>query len=251
MKLLVRKLIPRSLLNRYERYKRFREQKQNCHRTAEEVFTEIYEQNKWGGARGEFCSGPGSADEQVVSAYISMVCEKASSENFLDLAFIDLGCGDFRVGKHLLPLCSSYIGVDIVRPLIRMNQEKYGNVTTHFIRLNILEDELPNGDVCFVRQVLQHLSNQQIINVLKKLKKYHWVFITEHYPIDNDMIKPNIDKIHGRDIRTYDNSGVYLTEPPFNLRKEALEQVLEVPAVPLGEGNDPEVIRTFLYKPVG
>ena len=77
--------------------------------------------------------------------------------------------------------------------------------------------------------------NQQIISVLKKLKKYHWVFITEHYPTDNDMIKPNIDKVHGSDVRVYDNSGVYLTEPPFELPRLALEQILEVPGVGLGE----------------
>lgn len=294
MKSLVRKLIPHFLLERYRRFKRLREQRQNRNKTAEEVFTEIYEKNKWGGSKGEFCSGSGTADEQIVSAYISMISEEASSESFLGLTFVDLGCGDFRVGKQLLPLCSSYIGVDIVKPLIRRNQEKYGNATTHFMHLDIVEDELPNGDVCFVRQVLQHLSNQQIVAVLQKLKKYRWVFITEHYPTDNDAIKPNIDKVHGADVRVYDNSGVYLAEPPFELPTQALKEVLAVPGfgldcsgkkcdrfaekfwagteregvllrsgiasdsvlwlrpnTALGKGNDPGVIRTFLYKPKG
>jgi len=250
MQMLIRKLIPRSLLNRYKQFKRFREQKENCHRTTEEVFTEIYQQNKWGGSQGGFCSGPGSADEQVVSAYISTVSEKASSENFLGLTFVDLGCGDFRVGKHLLPLCSSYIGVDVVRPLICRNQEKYGNATTSFIHLDIVEDELPTGDVCFLRQVLQHLSNQQIVNILKKLKSYRWVFITEHYPADNDSIKPNLDLVHGGYVRVYDNSGVYLSEPPFKLPKQALKKVLQVPGVGSMEANGPGVICTFLYKPI-
>ena len=31
--------------------------------------------------------------------------------------------------------------------------------------LDITSDEIPPGDVCFVRQVLQHLSNQSIINL--------------------------------------------------------------------------------------
>ena len=67
-----------------------------------------------------------------------MVSEKASSEGFLGPTFVDLGCGDFRVGRQLLPLCSGYIGVDIVKPLICRNQEKYGNATTRFMHLDIV-----------------------------------------------------------------------------------------------------------------
>lgn len=243
-------LIPHFLLERYRHFRRHREQERNRNKTVEEVFTEIYEANKWGGSKGEFCSGSGSSAEYVVLAYISMVSEKVSSGGFLGLTFVDLGCGDFRVGRQLLPLCSVYIGVDIVKPLICRNQERYGNETTRFMHLNIVDDELPDGDVCFIRQVLQHLSNQQIVAILQKLKKYRWVFVTEHYPTDNDAIKPNIDKVHGGDVRVYHNSGVYLLKPPFELPKHTLSEVLEVPWVGIsGKGKDQGVIRTFLYKP--
>ena len=251
IKSLVLKLIPQSLLERYNRLKLLRVQRKNHNKTAEEVFSEIYEKNKWGGSKDEFYSGSGSYDEQLVSAYISMISEKASIEGFKGLMFVDLGCGDFRVGEQLLPLCASYIGVDIVKPSVRRNQERFSNAATNFMHLDILEDELPDGDVCFVRQVLQHLSNQQIISVLEKLKKYKRVFMTEHYPTDNDAIKPNIDKVHGADIRVYNNSGVYFSEPPFKLPRQSLNIVLEVPGVGMGKGCDQGVIRTFLYKPGG
>ena len=65
MKSLVRKLIPHFIR---EHFWQLREQRQNRNRSAEEVFTEIYEKNKWGGSQGEFYSGSGSADEQIVSA---------------------------------------------------------------------------------------------------------------------------------------------------------------------------------------
>ena len=65
--------------------------------------------------------------------------------------------------------------------------------------------------------------------VLPKLVKYKYIFITEHYPTDNDAIRPNMDKPHGGDVRVYDNSGVYLAEPPFELPVQTLKQVLEVP----------------------
>lgn len=245
----VRKFTPKLLFDRYKFYKRQRQQRKNRSKDTEEVFTEIYQKNKWGGVKGEFFSGPGSAKEAIVSPYVSKISEEARREGFLGLTFVDLGCGDFSVGQQLLPLCSNYIGIDIVKPLIISHQNKYADSTTNFKHLNIVNDELPDGDVCFVRQVLQHLFNQQIMAILDKLRKYQWVYITEGYPLDNDAIKPNIDKEHGGDVRVYLNSGVYLTEPPFNLPTQALRKVLEVPWVT--EGNDPRVIRTFLYKPKG
>jgi SAM-dependent methyltransferase len=247
----VRKLIPDFVAHRYRWLKRRLEQRRNRNKTAEEVFTEIYQRHRWGGAQGEFYSGDGTVDEQVVSAYISMVGEEASREKFMGLTFVDLGCGDFRIGRQLLPLCSAYVGVDVVEPLIRRNQEKYGTATTRFMHLDIVNDALPDGDICFVRQVLQHLSNRQIVSVLQKLKKYRWTFITEHYPTDNDAIEPNMDIVQGRDVRVFENSGVYLLEPPFALPARALKHVLEVPGAGLGEGSDQGTIRTFLYKPDG
>ncbi|MDB4883295.1 MAG: hypothetical protein JWL95_2061 [Gemmatimonadetes bacterium] len=249
MKTLVKKLIPPALLRSYSRFRRIGEQRANSTKSAEEVFTEIYRRNKWGGAPGEFDSGSGTSNTKIVSAYVAMLTERAASERFFGRTFVDLGCGDFRVGAQLLPLCSRYVGVDVVEPLIVRNRETYGGMSTRFMHLNIAEQELPDGDVCFVRQVLQHQSNQEIASVLGKLGKYSWVFITEHYPTDNPSIVPNLDKAHGGDVRVYDNSGVYLTQPPFNLPADRLEQVLEVPGDGLGRGSDPGVIRTFLYRP--
>ena len=243
--------MPAFAVDGYRRLFRWREQRRNRGKAAEQVFTEIYENSKWGGARGEFCSGPGTVDEQVVAAYVAMVFEEALREQFQNLTFVDLGCGDFRVGSQLRPLSSRYIGADIVEPLVRHNQKTYGDTVTEFVHVNIVDDALPDGDVCFVRQVLQHLANSQVASVLEKLKKYRWVFITEHYPTDNSRIRPNLDKVHGGDVRIYKNSGVYLSEPPFSLPSQALRQVLQVPGVGSGERNDPGVIRTFLYKPGG
>jgi hypothetical protein len=84
---------------------------------------------------------------------------------------------------------------------------------------------------------------------VRKLTMYKRVYMTEHYPSDNDSIKPNIDKIHGADIRLYSNSGVYFSEPLFELPGKRLSKVLEVLGVGLERGTDQGVIRTFLYTP--
>jgi hypothetical protein len=56
---------------------------------------------------------------------------------------------------------------------------------------------------------------------------------------------PNLDKVQGSGIRLYDNSGVYLDRPPFNIRPSDLELVLEVSGHGFGGLYDPGVIRTF------
>lgn len=249
LKSLLRALVPKFLIGRYRQFRRHQEWARNRNKNVEQVFTEIYSNNTWGGAKGEFSSGAGTTDGSTVSPYVAMLSAKAAAEGFLGMTFVDLGCGDFRVGRQLLPLCSRYVGVDVVKSLVSRNQAQYGNESTRFVHLNIVDDPLPDGDVCFLRQVLQHLSNQQIIAILKKLQKYRWVFITEHYPTDNDAVRPNLDKVHGGDVRVYENSGVYLSESPFALPKHALSEVLTVPGIGMGAGNDPGVIRTFLYTP--
>ncbi|MEN9266126.1 MAG: hypothetical protein Q6K99_07810 [Thermostichales cyanobacterium BF4_bins_65] len=98
----MRRLIPDSVVSNYRKVKRWIESRQNTHKSTEQVFTEIYEKNKWGGNKGEFCSGSGSVDEQLVSSYVSVIREKGLAEGFLGLTFVDLGCGDFRVGQLLL-----------------------------------------------------------------------------------------------------------------------------------------------------
>lgn len=246
---MLRALIPNGLKEPYRRLRRFVEHAGNRRRSAEEVFTAIYARNQWGGRAGEFCSGSGSQSSAITDPYVAAITELADREGFRGAAFVDLGCGDFTVGRRLLPLCASYVGVDVVRPLIERNRELYGNATTQFRHLDIAQAQLPHGDVCFVRQVLQHLSNAQIAAVLAKLARYRWVLITEHHPSDNRTIVPNRDKIHGGDIRVLDNSGVYVCAPPFDVPSSAVRPVVEVPGSEAGPSHDRGVIRTVLYEP--
>lgn len=249
MKSLLRNLVPVSLLQSYKRVGRRREHARNRTRSAEEVFTEIYQHHLWGGTEGQAHSGNGSVVAQVVAPYVSMITEQSRAQDFAGRRFVDLGCGDFRVGRQLLGLCSSYVGVDVVGALVESHQRQFADERTRFLRLDIARDDLPAGDVCFIRQVLQHLSNNQICAVLSKLGGYRWVYITEHYPAEGPDVVPNMDKVHGGDVRAYERSGVYLSQPPFDLPARALKLVLEVPGTDLGRGTDAGTIRTFLYEP--
>jgi hypothetical protein len=156
---------------------------------------------------------------------------------------VDLGCGDFSVAKTLATADIRYLGVDIVPELIERNRRIYSQGNINFKCMNIIEDELPDGDLCLLRQVLQHLSNAQILSVLSRVKKYRYVVITEHYPSAVVNTVPNRDKPHGPDTRILDDSGVYLDHPPFHERDLKLLLELEVTNFIKHPG---EKLRTFL-----
>jgi SAM-dependent methyltransferase len=149
---------------------------------------------------------------------------------------VDLGCGDFRVGEELLAGWNAdYVGVDVVPALIEHHQGVYANDRTRFVCADVVEDPLPPGDVCLIRQVFQHLSNEQIMLVLTKLEQYAHVIVTEHYPADEETAIPNLDKAPGADTRLAANSAVYLEKPPFSQR---IDPILALP-------SEPGQIRTF------
>ena len=103
--------------------------------------------------------------------------------------------------------------------------------------LDATVDPLPRGDLVLVRQVLQHLTNTQIQSVVKQVRHFKYVVVTEHIPIGKDRI-PNRDKVHGPDIRLYSNSGVFLDQPPFNL---PVEELLRIPL-----GNCAALVTTLI-----
>jgi 2-polyprenyl-3-methyl-5-hydroxy-6-metoxy-1,4-benzoquinol methylase len=94
----------------------------------------------------------------------------------------DLGCGDFNVGQGLVKYTKNYIAVDIVEMLITYNKKNFKQDNLEFHCLDIAVDDLPTGDCVVLRQVLQHLSNVEVQQVLGKLMNFKYVVVTEHLP---------------------------------------------------------------------
>jgi hypothetical protein len=236
--------LPEYSFELYRKIRIARMQQRNLGRSTEAVFTDIYAKNLWGGEKGEFCSGSGSRDAEIVEKYVTNMSIELQKIGAASMTVVDLGCGDFTVGRQLIPHLGKYIGVDIVRELVEYNSGHLSSDKVIFLHRNIIEDQLPDGEVCFVRQVLQHLSNEQIGKVLSKLHKYRWSFITEHYP-SKPVLQKNSDKPHGADTRVDHGSGVYLDAPPFDSVARSIRFVFEVPGQTMAAGMDPGVIRTY------
>lgn len=194
-------------------------------RSTKKVMSEIYEKKRWGGRQKDFYSGSGSHSRKVVQPYIKTISSFLKDyEN--GLIVCDLGCGDFNVGKNLVPYSKRYIGIDIVDDLIERNKKLFVSEKLEFHCLNIVTDNLPKGDCILVRQVFQHLSNEEIKKVVEKIEKFKHIIITEHIP--KGEFVANAEKSTGAGIRLSNNSGVVLTEPPFNMNPERSTELLRI-----------------------
>jgi hypothetical protein len=62
--------------------------------------------------------------------------------------------------------CGKYTACDVVPALISRNQIEFSHLNVDFRCLDITHDDLPGADVAVLRQVLQHLSNAQILKIV-------------------------------------------------------------------------------------
>lgn len=186
---------------------------------------QVYEMHLWGKNSTKFYSGIGSHDSKIIDPYIEIVSSFLNSFKN-PLIVCDLGCGDFNVEKKLVQFTQKYIAVDIASNLINFNKNKFKNEKLEFHCLDIAVDDLPFGNCALIRQVLQHLSNVEVQNILHKLKTYKYVILTEHIP--NGEFIPNKEIISGQGTRLKSQSGINVFTAPFNFKVKAQKEVLAI-----------------------
>jgi len=205
----------------------------------ESLFNIVYKRNFWNiGKNEQFYSGIGSRDERIIKPYIKKIENIIKNKKY---KILDLGTGDFNVSKKLCKHAKYFYGIDIVKPLIVRNKEKFKGKNLKFLHLDICKDKLPDADVYILRQVLQHLSNNEIKLILKKIYKKNKIFIiTEHLP--GKKFIPNVDIKRCIVTRTVINSGVIIDMHPFNFKYKKKKKLLEVVSYP-----DLDKIITYQY----
>jgi hypothetical protein len=196
------------------------------------IFSNVYKKKFWGAVSPQngtpFYSGPGSSDPQIVDPYVEIVKSIFASLPTRKNA-VDLGCGDFQVGSKIFDSFDSYTACDVVPELVHFNQRYWRHLPVEFRVVDLVKDEIPTGDVLILRQVLQHLSNDDISKFTQLLPQgFSYLLVTEHLPSKNDFLA-NKDKVSGADIRLGSGSGVVLTKPPFNLNYKSAKTLLSVP----------------------
>ncbi len=182
-------------------------------RATEQVFTHIYANNIWGDT--ESVSGAGSSLE------VTKVLREKLPGLLKDLQIrtvLDIPCGDYYWLSQTKLEVESYLGADIVVPLIEANQTRYRNVTpgrsVAFRQMNLMTDTLPRHDLILCRDCLVHFSNDDVCRALHQIKRSGSTYLlTTNYPPP---------RVNDREIRTGEWRPLNLQSPPFNLPKPLL-----------------------------
>lgn len=154
-----------------------------------EVFTDIYARKAWGDG-----SGGGSGEQALPYCnYVNTdIAALVATEHPRKPVVLDIGSGDGRVASNIRAIAlnyATYIGVDAAQGF------------------DALTDPLPEADLVLCKEVMQHLSNEQIQLLLER---------TAHYPrrLFTNTCHPSLPV--NTDITTGDCRAVDLTLAPFN-----------------------------------
>lgn len=161
------------------------------------VFNQIYEWKSWGDNNNpEYngSSGQGSTYEYNKDSYIPFLKDFIKTNNIKDV--VDLGCGDFICGNHIYgDLDVSYTGYDTYKKIIDHHQKRYDSSKYTFIHLDFYnhKEQIKNGDLCILKDVIQHWSLFHIYSFLDYIienKKFKYILICNccHQHADNEEI---------------------------------------------------------------
>ena len=156
------------------------------------IFDKIYNNNEW-----YFGSGSGSV-AIFNKPFISFV-NKFLKEHPEVKTVIDLGCGDWQIAKHFELGDRKYIGCDVSKFIIEKTRAKYATPARLFLHFDAVKNELPSGDLIIVKDVLQHLSNIDVVKIISKLNGCRYVIISNSF---HDWITTNKEIVNRK--------------PPFN-----------------------------------
>ena len=172
---------------------------------SEIIFTKKYEDNSWAGKESR--SGPGSS--LAANTKLLSLLEEFVKENGIK-TILDMGCGDFNWMKHFnFDAVDSYLGIDIVMKMIDKNNELYSSPKIVFKHCDLTDYYIGKYDLIICKDVLVHLSYQDALNIISKIKKSmsRYFLSTTFYACDNS------------DIPTGNWRPINLEGDPFNMGK--------------------------------
>lgn len=149
----------------------------------ENIFTNIYEKNIWGNNKNKKYSGSsgGGSTIQYNKRYIEIVKKIIKDYNINTI--VDLGCGDFRIGELLYNDENiKYIGYDTYKKIIDYNMTQYEEPKFTFKHLDFYnnKESITEGDMCILKDVIQHWSLNEIYTFLDYLvesKKFKYILL--------------------------------------------------------------------------
>ena len=184
----------------------------NRGRSAADVFTEIYRNNRWQGSESR--SGEGSSLRQTAS----LVSQLPHVFRHLNVgSMLDIPCGDFHWMAQVDLNDVDYTGADIVHDVIAANASQHGSVDKRFAVIDICGGPLPRADMVFCRDCMVHLPFPMLAQAIAQIRASGATYLmATTFPATSE----------NRDIALGDFRPLNLQRPPFNFPKpiEVIEE---------------------------
>ena len=173
------------------------------------VFDLIYLYGFWGrNASGEGSSGPGSTEE-VTREYRRFLETLVREEGIASV--VDAGCGDWEFSQYIDWGEADYLGIDVSSVVLDRLHTRYLRPKVRFQQGSVV-DVLPPADLLIVKDVLQHLPNEDVMQFIRnnlQRGRYKFAVLT-------NSREPNDGDNNGNILRgSY--RGLDLGGPPFAL----------------------------------
>lgn len=213
LKALVKAVAPHWLLRPYLAFIGRRYSRLN---STSAVFDSVYRDKAWSHGKVEgSLSGEGSEGPWLVASVDAILAYPGLAST----PVVEIGCGDFNFGSRISPHTPFYTAIDVSPVIIEANKRTYAGLTNvEFRAVNGQDAALPKGQIVIIRQVLQHITNAEIIAIMEGVlaSEPEQVFVFEDVPADTFV--PNRDlPVAGPFTRIGLSSGVDLREAPFSL----------------------------------
>ena len=172
-----------------------------------EIYQQIYTSGLWGSSViPNIAGGSGNgSSESYAKPYMNFLTNFMEKHNIKSI--VDLGCGDWQFSRHMNWNDRTYIGIDCVAPVIAAISKQFSkeNVSFQCTDFEKFPDQIPNGDLLVIKDVLQHWPNELITKFLKyviEAKKFKYILITnchqqpqfrhclmgEFFPLDPNLL---------------------------------------------------------------
>ena len=159
----------------------------------EDIFTKIYENKIWGDNKNNHYSGSSGGGSCIKNneEYIKIL--KNIIKEYKINTIVDLGCGDFQMGRLIYDdINVLYTGYDTYKKIIDYHITQYPEPKYTFKHLDFYtnKDSIVEGDMCILKDVLQHWAINEIytfMDYLVESKKFKYILLVNccNQTIDN------------------------------------------------------------------
>jgi SAM-dependent methyltransferase len=164
----------------------------------------------------ESLCGPGS---HLLNAKETIIFINNFLTNYNIKSMLDLGCGDWNWFKNIELNDIKYEGWDACDTMISDNRTKFGRHNIQFFKKDIISENYNTTDAIICRDVLFHLTVNNALTVIEKVKKSCKYFITTSF---ND-VSENI----GIGSKGWGFYRINTNIKPFNLQNHLLDSIVE------------------------